>query len=208
MAYKGVDIWNAESYKNRPKHPTLDTEIDNFAIRIRLNNFRPIESRKDVEDYDMLGKASGWKQPPENRWIYVGFKTDEARAKGFTQKTTLENWISDKVFEGPFTKAPSIWNLDHYISKQKTVLPLALEQTEQYEVFFDPKEEVTFINCQNLHVKGRLPSDQLAGCRMNFSIPDLKIIVDIQSVDFKDDLARWPEIQKSIRQLIQSFVVQ
>ena len=55
FVYKGVDIWNAESFKNRPKQPTFDTEIDNFAIKIRQTNFKPIETQQDWTDYAKLG---------------------------------------------------------------------------------------------------------------------------------------------------------
>jgi hypothetical protein len=72
-ACKGVDIWDAKSWENRPKNPTFENEFDYFAIKIRLNNFKPIETRKDWEDFVKKDKTLAI-QDFESRWIYVGFE--------------------------------------------------------------------------------------------------------------------------------------
>ncbi|MDE1998300.1 MAG: hypothetical protein KGI52_05165 [Burkholderiales bacterium] len=213
VAYKGVDIWNAESYKKRPKHPTLDTEIDNFAIKIRLNNFRPIESRKDAEDYDKLGSAAAASQPPENRWIYVEFFTHDVTVTGRTSKNQMLLWLKDDAKRGPYIKSQSTWNLDHYISTQKPItLRNPYKQIGQFEFYYDPKTEDTFAHCENVL---RLPLDEsqapheiFTHCHIDFLLRDLNLEASVDNIYAKDDLARWPEIEQSIRQLVLSFVVQ
>jgi len=211
IAYKGVDIWKAESYKNGPKHPTLDTEIDNVAIRVRLSNFKPIESRKDLEDYEKLGKLEGWKQPFENRWIYVGLKTVNVANRGYTMKSTFENWIKDTNFWGPFVKSPSIWNLDHYVSTQQPISQRnPYIQKGQFEFYYDSKTEDAFAYCENvltLSPDGKNPSNELIShCHINFLIRDMNIEASVSEINFKDDIARWAEIKQGIRRLVQSFI--
>ena len=97
-AYKGIDIWNAESYKKRPQTNSFDNELDNFAIRIRLTNFKPVETFKDRDDYGKLGSLIGV-PPPENRWIHVGVK---ALYKHGTFQDTVSRWRKDEKGWGPF----------------------------------------------------------------------------------------------------------
>jgi len=97
-AYKGIDIWNVESYKERPQTNSFGNELDNFAIRIRLTNFKPVETFKDRDDYGNLGSLIGV-PPPENRWIHVGVK---ALDKHGTFQDTVSPWRKDEKGWGPF----------------------------------------------------------------------------------------------------------
>lgn len=201
VAYKGVDIWNPKSYQNRPKHPTFDTEIDNFAIKIRLSNFKPIETRKDWDDYDKLGKARGWAQPPENRWIFVEFFTHDVQTTKRTMRGQLNFWLKDKSDWGTFVKSSSLWGLQHYISTQQPST-----QKSQYEIFYDPKTEDTFINCENRLIAVP-PYELFSHCRIDFLIRDLKIRASVDEIYFKEDLSHWQKIEEGIKQVVQSFVV-
>lgn len=91
-AYKGIDIWNTESYKKRPQTNSFDNELDNFAIRIRLTNFKPVETFKDRDDYGKLGLLIGV-PPPENRWIHVGVKALDMHG---TFQDTDSRWRKDE----------------------------------------------------------------------------------------------------------------
>lgn len=201
VAYKGVDIWNAESYKNRPKHPTLDTEIDNFAIKIRLNNFKPVETRKDWADYDKLGGIRGWAQPLENRWIYVGFETAVIRPTSNTMKQQLNNWLKDDAHWGPFVQSDSVWGLQHYVSVQQPST-----SNDQREIFYDPETEDTFISCENRLIAVP-PYEPISFCEIDFLVREMNLSVHVSNINFKQDLSRWKNIEQGIRRVVQSFVV-
>lgn len=197
VTYKGVDIWNTGSFKNRPKSPTFDNEIENFAIRLRLNNFRPIESLKDQDDARSLGKINGWKQPPENRWIHIGFYFYDVQISGFMKREQLRNWLKKDFSRGPFELQPTlIWGLQHYVSVQKPST-----QNDQYEIFYDPQAEDTFIYCANRLIAVP-PHEPITNCQIDFLIRELKLSVHVDRINFKEDLARWGQIEQGIRQVI------
>jgi hypothetical protein len=198
VAYKGVDIWNAESYKNRPKHPALDTEIDNFAIKVRLNNFKPVENDKDFKDYDKLGEAGGWKQPPENRWVFIGFKNLDNQ---YNIKTHVNNWLKDDAKYGPFVKVESKWGLEHYASIQN-----ATTQNDKHEIYYDPIFGKTFINCSHRLI-AIPPNEPIMHCRFTLNLKEYQVEVNVGDIQFADDLARWNEIQETITKLFSSFII-
>lgn len=194
--YKGIDIWNAESYKKRPQTNSFDNELDNFAIRIRLTNFKPIETFKDRDDYGKLGSLIGV-PPPENRWIHVGITAFE---RDLNFKATVAGWLKDESSWGPFVRQPDAWGLSRYLSVQ----PLSAANS-QWEFLFDA-EFSRFVRCEN-SVLMFPPNSPRASCRLRFFVPEIKAQIDISNFGERADLARWPEIEREVRKVIQSFIV-
>lgn len=200
--YKGIDIWNAESYKKRPRTDSFDNELDNFAIKIRLSNFKPIVTFKDQVDYSSLGSLIGV-PPPENRWIHVGIKTINSP---YDFERTVQLWLRDKAKRGPFVLRPDSWKLKHYVSIQvPTVDDKTWAQTKQMEFFYDPNHWTTFISCQNAVVP--TTHRQVKQCQLQFFLPTIQAIVNVDTLYDATDLARWHEIEREVREVIQSFIV-
>ena len=194
--YKGVDIWNAESWAKRPKTNSFDNEWDNFAIRLRLTNFKPIETFKDKADYGKLGSIIG-PPPPENRWIHVGIR---ALDKPYTFENTVRLWLKDDAKRGPFTKQADEWSLKHYLSEQ----PLGPRQSK-WEFLYDEAFS-TFLSCERV-VLIDPPHTPGASCQLSFSLPDIQASIEIDNFGDRSDLARWPEIQSEVLRVLRSFIV-
>ncbi len=194
--YKGVDIWSAESYKKRPQTESFDNELDNFAVRIRLINFKPIETFKDTDDYGKLGSLIGV-PPPENRWIHVGIEADD---RDLDFKTTVAGWLKDEAGWGPFVAQPEVWGLKRYLSSEQP----SPDKT-QWEFFYNDQSTV-FANCQNNLMKYP-PYGRLAFCKLQFFAPELRAKIIVSNIQNREDLARWAEIEREVRKVIQSFIV-
>ena len=194
--YKGIDIWNAESYKKRPQTNSFDNELDNFAIRIRLTNFKPIETFRDRDDYSKLGSLIGV-PPPENRWIHVGVKALE---KHGTFQDTVSRWRKDEKGWGPFALQPDVWGLKRYVFMQSLT-----PTNDRWEFLYDSGFG-TFATCKHL-LQLHPPHAPRESCRLEFSMLELKALIDIDNFGERSDLARWPEIEREVRKVIQSFIV-
>jgi hypothetical protein len=194
--YKGIDIWNAESYKKRPKTNSFDNELDNFAIRIRLTNFKPIETLKDKDDYGELGSLLGV-PPLENRWIHVGITAVDRR---YTFEGTVGLWLKDEAHWGPYSSQPDVWGLKRYLSQQ-----VPAPHKHQWEFMHDAKFEV-FATCEHIFPLYP-PHDLREACKLEFFVPELKAFIDVAGLRARTDLARWPEIEREVRKVIQSFIV-
>ena len=207
-AYKGVDIWNAESWAKRPKNPTMESELDDFAIAIRLSDFRPRETSRDEADYRRLGSFIDV-PPPENRWIEVGFVARGVRDMSLADmnfKTTVQRWLRDEHNPpwGPFVRQPDIRGLTHYASVQPPRLVLTAEPHREF--FFDPDGYGTFISCETV-VRPPPQNDLSTHCQHSFFLPGIKARVEVDGVRDKADLARWKEIEANIRRIVHSFIV-
>lgn len=203
VTYKGVDVWNAKSYTNSPKHPTFENEFDNFAIKIRLNNFKPIETQKDWDDFDKKDHTIKI-QPPENRWVNVSFDARNLRGSSLSDmnfKDTLSLWLKDEAKRGPFEKKPDIWGLEHYVSVQKPST-----KNSQYEIFYDAKNKTTFIRCQNTLARYS-PYELFTYCEIEFVMPEIKALVNVGTIYVKEDLARWREVNQGVRNVARLFIV-
>ncbi len=194
--YKGVDIWNAESYKKRPKTNSFDNELDNFAIRIRLTNFKPIETRKDRDDYGELGALIG-PPPLENRWITVGI-IGQPFTGSFERSVQL--WLKDDAQRGPFSPPSGAWGLTRHTSQQ-----IPAPYKHQWEFMYDAKFEI-FATCEHIFPLYP-PHDLKAACKLEFFVPELKALIDVSGLREHAELARWPEIEREVRKVIQSFIV-
>ena len=211
VAYKNVDIWNPDSYRNMPRQPTLESDISNFAIKIRMTNFKPVHSSKDVEDYDKLSRSVE-NQPPVNRWLYVEFFTQSAAEVDNAMKNLVRNWLKDDAKDGPFSRTDDAFGLHHYVSAQ---LPFTQRypyiQKNQQEFFYDPIGERTFIRCRNViqlpREEAAVPNILLSHCQIDYWIKELNIRVSVANIEDKGDLARWREIERGVEKTIRSFIV-
>ncbi|MDY7574504.1 hypothetical protein [Actimicrobium sp. CCI2.3] len=202
VVYEGVDIWSAKSYENRPRHPTFDNAFDNFAIKIRLNNFKPIETAKDWDDFRRKDHTVEI-QPFENRWLYVQFKPKTTSQPTPSYRIEFNNWMKNDVGWGPFVRQPDVWGLQHYISAKA---PQPISGGQQHEFFYDAKTDSTFIHCSN-SVTNQPPHKALSSCEISFFIYEIKAWTDASNINVKDDLARWKEIESGIRTIAGSFIV-
>ncbi len=210
VTYKGVDIWNAESFKNRPKHPDFDTEIDNFAIRIRLSNFKPIESKQDWKDYGKLGEMTASNPPPlENRWIHVSFSSptayDDETCRG-SQRCYFENLMKDDMHWGPFLpQKTDVYGLKHYVSAQRPAIGKSIGKFDEF--FYDAATQKTMITCSN-DLMEVPPYIHLSSCQHGFVVPELQGFADVDyNHPANESLARWREVEDEIRKPVQSFIV-
>jgi len=186
--YKGID--------KRPQTNSFDNELDNFAIRIRLTNFKPIETFRDRDDYSKLGSLIGV-PPPENRWIHVGVKALE---KHGTFQDTVSRWRKDEKGWGPFALQPDVWGLKRYVFMQSLT-----PTNDRWEFLYDSGFG-TFATCKHL-LQLHPPHAPRESCRLEFSMLELKALIDIDNFGERSDLARWPEIEREVRKVIQSFIV-
>lgn len=194
--YKGIDIWNAESYKKHPQTNSFDNELDNFSIKIRLTNFKPIETIKDSEDYGKMGSLIGV-PPSDNRWIHVGIR---ALDRPYTFERTVELWLRDDAKRGPFVRHSDEWEMTRYIS---TRIPKPF--VGSWEFLYD-KTFSTFSTCEHI-VQIYPPHAPQEICKLNFSLQELQAAIDVDGFGERSDLARWPEIERELRKVIQSFIV-
>ena len=199
FTYKGVDVWDHRSFAKRPLTPSLEMEIDNFAVRVGVSDFQPVRTRADREEYLAATRGRKGRGP---RWIHIGFEAYDADAHG-TKKAQLENWLRDtKTGWGPFARnAESSWGLEHYVSIQRPSVDVI-----QRELFYDARTENTFIVCKN-QLGVTPPHDLLTSCSHSFLLRDLKIRVAVDNIWHKDDLRSWEHIESSTRRLLMSFVV-
>lgn len=71
--YKGFDIWRKEIYGNNPKVSAFNSELNHFAVMIRRNNFKPIESDADKESVNHF-EHNQKTTPLDQRWMLIGFQ--------------------------------------------------------------------------------------------------------------------------------------
>jgi hypothetical protein len=194
--YKGIDIWNAESYKKRPQTNSFDNELDNFAIKIRLTNFKPIETTKDRDDYGNRSSPAG-PAPVENRWIHVGIE-----ANGYSQsfQPTVNRWIKDEKGWGPFKPVTDQWGMVRYLSAQ-----LVTPTSSQWEFLHDPNF-ATLVICEHMLLRYP-PHTPSLSCELMFFLHETKALIKVSGLNASADLARWPEIEREVRKVIQSFIV-
>jgi hypothetical protein len=202
IAYKGIDIWKPDSFKNSPKHPTFNNEIDTFAIRIRQTNLKPIETEIDRRDYRQSYEAV-WRLPPhDNRWIHVGFDARHYPMPSASEKAA--SWYKDDAHWGPYVKAPDVWGMSHYVSVQ---LPTrdALHG-DQVEYFYNEDSDSVFMFCRNT-LRKVPPYDPLSNCQIEFSVSKLMAYADITNIRDKADLSRWREMRDGVLRVANSFIV-
>jgi hypothetical protein len=201
VAYKGIDIWRADSYKNRPEHPTFDNEIDTFAIRIRQTNFRPIETEVDEREYRQSYETVWGLPPADNRWIHVGF---DARLYPVSAIKTADGWYKDDAHWGPYVKAADVWGLAHYVSVQRPSTDAI--HGDQVEYFYDAAGNSAFMFCRNT-LRKVPPYDPLSHCEIDFEVPKLMARADITNIRDKADLAKWREMREGVLRVVDSFIV-
>jgi hypothetical protein len=203
VTYKGVDIWKPDSFKNSPKHPTFDNEIDDFAIRIRQTNFKPIETEIDLREYRQSYEAV-WKLPPQhNRWIHVDFDARRYPMPSASEKA--ESWRKDDARWGPYVKAADVWGLIHYVSVQRPSTDAV--HGDQVEYFYDAAANSVFIFCRNT-LRKVPPNDPLSNCQIEFDVPKLMAYAGITNIRDKADLARWGEMRDGVLSVVDSFIVE
>lgn len=206
LAYRGVDIWQPNTYKNTPLHPTLSSDIDTFAIRIRQNNFKPIESPDDALAFRQSYESVRQMPPPDNRWIIIGF---DARTYPRPSSREFEKlWRSELGKEGPYHKLPDEWGLTHYLSIQPPTADTTFPRFgAQWEYFYNESENSTFIGCQST-LKKVPPHDPISHCTIYFNAPEIKARAEIDNIRDKADISRWREMEAGVHRILKSFVVE
>ena len=211
VTYKGVDIWRPETYKNRPKRPAFDNEIENFAIRLRISDFRPIEARRDWDDYRwQLERIIAPASPPHaNRWIHVGINSDTVYSNqkcSGSLRCYFDGTMKDVAEQGPFfLQRDTAYGLDHYVSRQRPTVEKSVGHFDEF--YYDAASQKTFIGCSNkpMVVPPHVP---LEYCDHRFVIPELPAEV---SVDYfhpaKEEITRWRDVESNVRAIVQSFIV-
>jgi hypothetical protein len=212
FVYDNVDIWNAESYKNRPKKQSFDLGIRYFSIRIRLNNLKPIETEQDWEDFDRSENYVMTLPPEDNQWIFVQFNYPslfKKEGKPVDMRDALQRFTQKKSSMGTVNfirQKDDIDGLAHYISP---IEPSAeTVQGEVNEVFYDAQSNRTLITCENSlrHVP---PYDPLSSCHHYFDTSAGDISIEVGNIrDKQYYLSQWRDIEKGVLAVFNSFVVQ
>jgi hypothetical protein len=202
ITFHGVDIWSVDSVRQGPVHSTLANRIDDFAIRIRQTNFRPIETQEDAAAYARLG-PSALAQPPENRWLLVDFDARKFAGTGGDFHTTVQNWLKDDAHWGPYVNSEEQWGLVHFSSTRP---PSSDFWDTQREFYYDRAPGTTFIQCINV-VRSVSPHDVISMCDLHVLMADLGLYVSVGNIQVKDDLADWKRIESGIRAVLDSFIV-
>jgi hypothetical protein len=201
IAYKGIDVWNPDSYKNRPQQPTFDNEIDSFGIRIRQTDFKPIETENDQEAFCESCRSVRKLPPPNNRWLQVGF--DGRRYPMDSARVVAERW-HQMYARGPFDRQSDVWGLAHYVSSQLPSKDVAYGGGIQWEYFYD-EQGTTFIDCQNT-LRKVPPYDLITFCEIWFNAPKVRAEVNVGNIRDKADLDRWSEIETAVLRVLDSFI--
>jgi hypothetical protein len=212
FVYEGVDIWNAESYKNRPKEDSFDLPIKYFSIRIRLNNFKPVETQKDIEDFDAFMKAAVTLPSPENQWIFVQFHPYPSLSKKENRSVDMQASLNGFIHFGGSRKPPlekqieDVRGLKHYLSP---VAPSTNTTAgEVNEVFYDAAENQRLMYCSN-YLRYVEPHNFQSSCHYLFNTNNRDVSVRIDMIRDKDSfLSRWKEIEKGVQDVFDSFIVQ
>lgn len=209
FVYKGVDIWNADSYKNRPKKQSFNLEIRSFAIRIRLNNFKPVENLADREDYYRAQNSVMALPPKNNQWISAEFTYPspfEENQKPVNMRFILERYVNNPLGVWPkMVRQKDVSGLEHYMAEK----PLSTDTSEGEinEVFYDARSNRTLITCDNL-LRHVAPHDPLSFCHHYFYTAKGDISIEIEGIRDKDYyLSRWKEIENGVLAAFNSFVV-
>lgn len=205
ISYPGLSIWKPEDWKKRPKVSTLETELSHFAIKIRQANFKPIETYQDLNDYGKLGYFSIDPQPPENRWLEIGFEFI-GKPRETNRKNQLNRWLAkDNLMDGPYVhQSRKVWGLDHYVSVHQPTT-----RSDQIEIFYDTKTNKTFIICRS-RLSSVPPHELQTHCQHEFDYtsPESGEVVLIDTnIAVKSDLAHWREFEAGIRAVFASFIV-
>lgn len=210
FVYDGVDIWNAESYKKRPKKQSFDLGIRYFSIRIRLNNFKPVENEQDLRDF-ANAENMVWTLPPRNnQWVFVQFNYPspfENNDRQVDMRPILQRYVNNKLGNWPLMmrQKDDVNGLEHYMAEK----PLSAETRagEINEVFYDARSNRTLITCEN-KLRSVPPHDPLSFCHHYFYTTKGDVSIEIGNIrDKQYYLSRWSEIEKGTLAVFSSFIV-
>ncbi|WP_137955903.1 hypothetical protein [Burkholderia sp. 4M9327F10] len=211
FAYDGVDIWNAESYRNRPKKQSFDLQIRYFSIRIRLNNFKPVENERDLADFDQSERSVVALPRKDNQWIFVQFNYPslfKKEGKPVDMRSALRRFTQNEFSMGKvtFIRKSDVDGLAHYISPIQSSAETI--QGEVNEVFYDEQSNRTLITCEN-SLRHIPPHDPLSFCHHYFYTPTGDVSIEVGNIrDKQYYLSRWKEIEKGVLSEFYSFIVQ
>jgi hypothetical protein len=209
VAYKGDDVWKPAP-GNRKHAPSFANEIENFAILVRLRDFRPIETTRDRQDYQQVeSNIAPAVLPTQNRWILVGIKSSAASISPDCRRGVrcyFDGIRKDAAGWGPFVlQRERVYELDHYLSLHTPTLGKPGGGFDEF--FYAPSGENTLITCSNKPMTPA-PHARLAFCDHDFVISELGVLVTVHYDDpAKEELPRWRDVEQNIRRIVTSFVV-
>ena len=217
VAYKGYDLWNAKTHHHNPKVPTLNSELDYFGIRVRRNNFRPIETHADILDQQKFSENER-STPLDQRWIWVSFRYQGKEGVALTPNSgpatayfgsPLTDWdkYSAPTYGRLIHNQKKMWGLDHYLSANP---PGTGSNQSQQEYFLDGKL-TRQIRCET-KLRNVAPHVPLAWCNFIFKIvhPQSRDVIDVEVdllLQYKADVSDWSHIEQGIRTVFDSFIV-
>lgn len=197
--YKGEEVWTGSQNPRPPR--TFDSEIEDFAMLLRLSTLQPITTKQDWADYQTYGQTAYPR--PDNRWLTMSFFPRTYAANKGTLQPIVNRNMEDEPKWGPFIlQDMDLYGLKHAKSKQQENEKGSSSQTDEF--FYDPTTWGTFIRCANYHRKVS-PFDPLSSCEHLFIVPELQTVVSVHCK--KEDLSRWREIEGAIRIIAHSFIV-
>lgn len=198
--YKGEEVW----IRSRPPRPprTFDSEIEDFSMLLRLSTLQPITTKQDWADYQEYGRTAH--PQPDNHWLTMSFFPHTYEVNRGTLKGIVDRSMEDEAKRGPFLlQDVEVYGLKHARSTQQEKEKASSSQTDEF--FYDPTTWGTFIRCANYHRKVP-PFDPLSSCDHLFIVPELKAVASVHCK--KEDLPRWREIERAIKNIAHSFIVE
>ena len=205
----GVQYKGEEPLMRTPRTftPTIDLEIEHFAIRIRSSNFQPIKTLEDLHDLYELRRTS--KSSYDETWIAIGVYPKLYVSTGTVEKER-DSWEHDAVLtnRGPFTRQPDLmYGLAHSTSPHPVDdAPSGIRYHGWgFDYFFDEATSKTFIYCHTVKMFVA-PFAINTRCTHHFTIPELHAVAE--AFHTKSDLSRWREIEEHAKSIFHTFVVQ
>lgn len=197
--YKGEEVWKRPRTPSPPR--TFDSEIEDFSMVLRLSTLKPITTQQDWADYLEYGRTAYPR--PDNRWLTMSFFPHTYAVNHGTLRGVVNRWVVDDITKwGPFIlQDTEMYGLTRARSTQQEK---ERSSGQIDELFYDSTTWGTFIECANSHRKVP-PFDPLSSCDHLFIVPELRAVASVRCS--KEDLPRWWEIERAIKDIAHSFIV-
>lgn len=197
--YKGEEVWVRS--RTPPPPRTFESEIEDFSMLLRLSTLQPITTKQDWADHMEYGRTAYPR--PDNRWLTMSFFPHTYAVNRGTLKGIVVWTMEDEAKWGPFVlQDVEMYGLKHAKSTQQEK-ERSSGQTDEF--FYDSTTWGTFIRCANSHRKVP-PYDPLSSCDHLFIVPELKAVASVHCK--REDLSRWREIERAIKNIAHSFIVE
>jgi hypothetical protein len=205
FVYKGVDIWQPDSYKRQLlAGQSFDSEIRYFSIRIRLGDFRPVETQTDLDSFDESQNSPLSMHAVDRQWIFVQFNYPSS----FSPSDVILKRYLDRNSNTPsiYQRVAPVNGYEHYITTVDPSVRSGIGGVN--ELFYNATDPSSVIRCTN-SLMSVSPYTKLTNCDDLFVLKSHDVSVDIGNIQDKTYyLSNLDRIHSGIMALFGSFIVQ